>query len=277
MSLFLDTSNSAEIERFHRMGLISGVTTNPSILLKEGVNGGMCDLECRMKQVAELVDPLPVSVEVTSNDPEEAMRQALIFSSWGKNVVIKVTIHGPNGELDNLELIHRLEHEYRIPVNVTAMMNAQQCYLAALAGATYVSIFAGRMNNMGYNACDEITRLRRVLDRAGLKAQIIAASTREILNVIEWIDAGAHIVTVLPDLLKGMIVHPYTKETVQQFLRDGAAISSDALARELLAKTQLPGVHADSNGHRNGVKANGHPAEPGSAQPLNGGRGNDRA
>jgi transaldolase len=102
------------------------------------------------------------------------------------------------------------------------MMSAQQCFLAAMAGATYVSIFGGRVNNMGYNACGEISKLRRVLDQFGLKSQIIVGSTREILNVIEWLEAGAHIVTVLPDLLKGMIVHPYSKETVQQFLGDAA-------------------------------------------------------
>jgi len=109
-----------------------------------------------------------------------------------------------------------------IRVNVTAMMSAQQCFLAALAGATYVSIFGGRVNNMGYNVCSEFTKLRKVLDQFGLRSQIIVGSTREVLNIIEWLEAGAHIVTVVPDLLKGMIVHPYSKETVQQFLRDAA-------------------------------------------------------
>jgi transaldolase len=103
-------------------------------------------------------------------------------------------------------------------------MSAQQCFLAALAGATYVSIFGGRVNNMGYNVCGEIIKLRKVLDRFGLKAQIIVGSTREVLNVIEWLEAGAHIVTVVPELLKGMLVHPYSKETVQMFLRDGATV-----------------------------------------------------
>ncbi len=242
MALFLDTSDLTEIERFHRMGIIDGVTTNPSILLKEGIRDGCYGVELRMKEIAALVDPLPVSVEVTSNDYQQALRQAIIFSQWAKNMVIKVTVHGPQGELDNLELVHHLETVHRIPVNVTAMMSAQQCLIAALAGATYVSIFAGRMNNMGYNACDEIARLRRVLDKFGLKARIIAASTREVLNVIEWLDAGAHIVTVLPELLKGMIVHPYTKETVQMFLRDGALVTQ-AMAGQLSAapaSTVLP-------------------------------------
>ena len=112
------------------------------------------------------------------------------------------------------------ENKHNVRVNVTAMMSAQQCFLAAMAGATYVSLFAGRVNNMGYNACIEIKKLRKVLDDFDLKAKIIIGSTREVLNVIEWLGAGAHIVTVAPNFLEGMIVHPYSKETVQQFLRD---------------------------------------------------------
>lgn len=222
MPIFLDTGNLAEIERFHRMGIIRGVTTNPTILLKDGVSGGMRGIEVRSKEIARLIAPLPLSVEVTTNDCEQAMRQAQTFANWAENIVVKVTIHGPEGELENLEIIHELETRHNIRVNVTAMMSAQQCLLAALAGATYVSIFGGRVNNMGYNACGEITKLRKVLDQFRLPAQIIVGSTREVLNIIEWLEAGAHIVTAVPDLLKGMLVHPYSKETVQMFLRDAA-------------------------------------------------------
>jgi len=222
MPIFLDTGDIAEIERFHRMGIIRGVTTNPTILLKDGVTGGMRGIEARAREIAGLIAPLPLAVEVTTNDRREALRQALTIAGWADNVVVKVTIHGPEGELDNLEVIRELEAEHDVRVNVTAMMSAQQCFLAALAGASYVSIFGGRVNNMGYNACGEIARLRKLLDRFGLKAQIIVGSTREVLNVLEWLEAGAHIVTVVPHLLEGMLVHPYTKETVQMFLRDAA-------------------------------------------------------
>lgn len=222
MPIFLDTGDIAEIERFHRMGIIRGVTTNPTILLKDGVTGGMRGIEARAREIASLIAPLPLAVEVTTNDRREALRQALTIADWADNVVVKVTIHGPEGELDNLEVIRELEAEHDVRVNVTAMMSAQQCFLAALAGASYVSIFGGRVNNMGYNACGEIARLRKLLDRFGLKAQIIVGSTREVLNVLEWLEAGAHIVTVVPPLLEGMLVHPYTKETVQMFLRDAA-------------------------------------------------------
>ena len=104
------------------------------------------------------------------------------------------------------------------------MMSAQQCFLAAMAGATYVSLFGGRVNNMGYNCIDEIVKLRNVLDSNNLKAKIIIGSTREVLNIIEWIEAGADIVTAVPKLLEGMIVHPYSKETVKMFLDDAEKI-----------------------------------------------------
>ena len=99
-------------------------------------------------------------------------------------------------------------------------MSAQQCYLAAMAGGTYVSLFGGRVNNMGYNTIGEIKILRKLLDDNDLSSKIIMASTREVLNIVEWLHAGAHIVTVLPKFLEGMIVHPYSKETVQMFLDD---------------------------------------------------------
>jgi transaldolase len=161
-------------------------------------------------------------VEVTTNDTAKMIEQAQELAAIAKNVNVKITIHGPAGELNNLEVIHELEEKRNIRVNATAMMSAQQCLLAAMAGATYVSLFGGRINNMGYNTCDEITKLRNILDEFEFKAKIIVGSTREILNVIEWLGAGAHYVTVVPNILEGMITHPYTKETVQMFLADAA-------------------------------------------------------
>ena len=129
MPIFLDTGNLAEIERFHRMGILRGVTTNPTILLKEGVTGGMPGIEARSREIARLIAPLPLSVEVTTNDREKAMEQAQNFAAWADNIAVKVTIHGPEGELENLEIIHELETKRDIRVNVTAMMSAQQCFL----------------------------------------------------------------------------------------------------------------------------------------------------
>lgn len=227
MPIFLDSGNLKEIERFLRMGIIRGVTTNPTILLRDGVTGGMNAVKQRSSEIAKMIAPLPLSVEVTTNDPPKMLEQAQELAGLADNVNIKITIHGPNGELPNLEVVHELENKKDIRVNVTAMMSAQQCLLAAMAGATYVSLFGGRVNNMGYNACEEISKLRQVLDDFNLKSKIIIGSTREVLNVIEWLGAGAHYVTVVPNLLEGMIIHPYSKETVQMFLADAAKTEAE--------------------------------------------------
>src|SRR5262245_34805808 len=95
MPIFLDTADLTEINRFHRMGIIRGVTTNPTILLKEGVRGGMKSLERRTKEIAEVIAPFPLSVEVTTTERKEVIRQAKTFAGWAKNIVVKVTIHGP--------------------------------------------------------------------------------------------------------------------------------------------------------------------------------------
>ena len=230
MAIFLDTGNIRKIERFLKMGIIRGVTTNPTILMKAGVTGGLKEVKAMAAEIARLIEPLPLSVEVTTNDPNKMLKQAQELAGIAGNVNVKITIHGPNGELDNLKIVHELEQDHDIRVNCTAMMSAQQGLLAAMAGATYVSIFGGRVNNMGYNVCEEITKLRNVLDDFDLKAKIIVGSTREVLNVIEWLGAGAHFATVMPSLLEGMIVHPYTKETVQMFLAD--AVASEAKTKK---------------------------------------------
>lgn len=222
MAIFLDTGSISEIEKYMKMGIIRGVTTNPTILIKDGITGGKEAVKQRSIEIACLIDPYPLSVEVTTNDYEKMIQQAREYAKWAKNINVKITIHGPEEELENLAVIHELQSHYKIPVNATAMMSAQQCLLAAMAGATYVSLFGGRVNNMGYSSCDEIRKLRKVLDYQKLPAKIILGSTREVLNVIEWLEAGADIVTVTPDIIKGMIVHPYSKETVQMFLRDAA-------------------------------------------------------
>lgn len=224
MAIFLDTGKIKEVEKYLKMGIIRGVTTNPTILLKDGVTGGMAGVKQRSVEIAQMIAPYPLSVEVTNNDPKGMLDQARELAQWADNINVKITIHGPNGELDNLEVIHALETKHNVRVNVTAMMSAQQCFLAAMAGASYVSLFCGRVNNMGYNSCEELSKLRQLLDQFSLSAQIIAASTREILNIIEWLNAGAHIVTVLPSFLEGMLIHPYSKETVKMFLDDAAKL-----------------------------------------------------
>ena len=224
--IFLDTGSLDEIRKYHELGIIRGVTTNPTILAKEGMRKGWDGIKQRCVEIAQCVAPLPVSVEVTTNESREMLEQARMFTSWAQNINVKVPIHSPTGGTENLCLVHELETHHNIRINVTAMMSAQQCLLAAMAGATYVSLFGGRVNNMGYDSRQEVSRLRRLLDAFESSAKIIVGSTREVLNIIEWFEAGADIVTAAPALLEGMLVHPYSKETVQQFLKDGALLQT---------------------------------------------------
>ena len=224
MAIFLDTGKVDEIKKFHDYGIIRGVTTNPSILIKEGLGTNLKELKKKFIEIADLINPLPLSLEVTSNETSEMFEQAELFAGWADNINVKITIHGPNGELNNLKVINQLENKKNIRVNVTAMMSAQQCYLAAQAGATYVSIFGGRINNMGYDSNKEIYILRNLLDKFNLNSKIIVGSTREIINITQWLNSGAHIVTCHPSFLEGMLIHPYTKETVQMFLNYGNKI-----------------------------------------------------
>lgn len=222
LPIFIDSGDIKEIEKYLKMGLCHGVTTNPTILIKNGVTGGPEAIKTRMLEIAKLIAPYRLSVELTQNDSVQSMlAEAKDIMSWGAdNIDIKVPVHGPNGELDNLEVIHTLEKTHNIRVNCTAIMSVQQGLLAALAGASYVSLFCGRVNNMGYDSREEVKKLRQALDQYKLPAKIIAASTREAINIIEWILAGAHIVTVVPQFIDTMLVHPYSKETVQMFLAD---------------------------------------------------------
>ena len=102
MAVFIDSSKLNEIEKYLKFGIIKGVTTNPTIMVQDGVTGGINGIKARSIEIANLVSPLPVSVEVLSNEKEEMIKQAREFSSWAENINIKITIHGPNGELDNL-------------------------------------------------------------------------------------------------------------------------------------------------------------------------------
>jgi transaldolase len=220
MPIFLDTANIDEIARFSKLGILRGVTTNPSILLREDLPCGLAALEARVREIAKLIMPHPVAVEVLTNEREEMVDQARQFAAWSDNVVVKIPIHGPQGELHNLEVVRDLETRDGIRVNVTATTSAQQGLLAALSGASYVSLLGGRISDIGGDAAAEIARLRRALDRFELPARVIVGSCREACNVIDWIDAGAFAVTVPPVLLDRMLVQPASKEIVGAFLRD---------------------------------------------------------
>jgi transaldolase len=214
VKIFVDSSDVKEIRKWDAQGVVDGVTTNPSIMLKEGV----CDMEESTRRVCALMGERPVSIEVTTNDHAEMIRQGRRFASWGDNVVVKIPVVNEFGD-SSLGVVHTLNKE-GIRVNATAILAFNQAMLAAKAGATYVSIFAGRIADEGGDASTVIRNVRHWLDEWGCRARIIVGSMRGPVDIQNAALAGAHIVTVPPQFLPKMIDHKYTRDTVRQFNRD---------------------------------------------------------
>jgi transaldolase len=216
MQIFLDSADFVEIKHWLGQGIIDGVTTNPSIMLKDGVH----DLEEGARRLSGLLGKQPLSVEVTSNDPQTMLEQARTLASWGSNLVIKIPIVNESGE-SCLGVINALARE-QIAVNATALLCFNQAILAAKAGATYVSIFAGRVADEGNDPCVVIRNVRRWLDDWEHPARIIVGSIRSLMDIQNAALSGAHIITIPPQFIPRMVDHKYTRETVRQFNRDAA-------------------------------------------------------
>lgn len=209
MAIFLDSSDLNEIRQFMATGIVSGITTNPLIISKE--NPGV-DLKTHVMEIISMAR-VPTSVELTTETEAEMLAEAREYVKWyPKHIVIKV----PMTE-GGLRVIHTLERHDNTPVNVTCIMSFNQAYVSALAGATYVSIFSGRVRDMGYEPAKIIEQTRALLDRENLKAQIIVGSIRHIGDVNEALHAGAHIVTVPPAILRKTFWNPRTTETIREF------------------------------------------------------------
>jgi transaldolase len=183
-------------------------------MLKDGVY----DAEAGAKEIATLVNPKPVSVEVTTNDLDEMIIQAQRFASWAPNIVIKIPQITQDG-IPCYGVIRQLENE-GIKVNATAALSLGQVILAAKAGATYISIFAGRVTDEGGNAVEVIKNSVDWLERWKFKSKIIIGSIRSVGDVLSAAMAGAHVITIPPQFLGKMADHQYTRETVRQFVND---------------------------------------------------------
>jgi len=214
MQVFVDSANAEEIGKWLREGVVDGATTNPSIMFKDGVY----DLEHGARALSALLGERPLSVEVTSNDPDEMLVQARELASWGANIVVKIPVINEWGA-SCLGVIHALSEE-GIKVNATAILSFNQAILAAKAGAAYVSIFAGRIGDEGGDAATVMQNVRRWLDRWGYESRIIAGSMRGAMDIQVAAVAGADIITIPPQLLSKMVDHRYTRETVHQFIAD---------------------------------------------------------
>jgi transaldolase len=212
--IFLDTADVKQVEKWLQQGVIDGVTTNPSIMLKDGVY----DIEEGARRLASLMGDRPVSVEVTTNDHKEMIRQARQFTSWAGNLVVKIPVVNEYGE-SCLGVVHTLTQE-GIRINTTAILSFNQAMLAAKAGATYVSIFGGRIADEGNDPAVVIRNVRQWLDEWKGSAEIIVGSIRTAMDIQSAALAGAHVVTIPPQFLPKIVDHKYTRETVRQFNND---------------------------------------------------------
>ncbi|HEX2171272.1 MAG TPA: transaldolase family protein [Dehalococcoidia bacterium] len=227
MEIFADTADLAEIRLWLHYGVVDGVTTNPSIMLGAGAYNG----RQRTIEIAALLGNKPLSVEVVSDDPAEMVEQARDMATWADNLVIKIPVITTQGQ-PCLGAIRELT-QAGIRVNATACLSFGQALLAAKAGATYVSLFAGRISDEGGNASAVIRSVAEWLRHWSFPTKIIVGSIREVSNIQEAALAGAHVVTVPPKFLHGLVDHKYSRFTVQQFLSDGQAAQERLLALEL--------------------------------------------
>ena len=214
MKIFMDSADLREIDKWMRQGIVDGVTTNPSIMFKDGVY----DIEEGARRISALLGERPLSVEVTTNDPEEMILQGRTLATWGPNIAVKIPIVNEQGE-SCLGVISALTGE-GIRVNTTAILSFNQAMLATKAGATYVSIFAGRVADEGNDPAIVIRNVRHWLDDWEFPAEIIVGSIRAVMDIQNAALAGAHIVTIPPQFLPKMVDHKYTRDTVRQFNRD---------------------------------------------------------
>ena len=214
MKIFLDSANVKEIEKWLCYGIVDGVTTNPSIMLKDGIY----NIEEGVKKLAKLIAPLPLSAEVTTNDAKEMVEQAKWLASLAHNVVIKIPVENEFGA-PCYGVISQLEKS-GIKVNATAILSFGQIMFAAKAGASYVSLFAGRVSDEGGNSAEVIAESVEWLERWEYKSELIVGSIRSAGDVISAALAGAHIITVPPQYLDKMADHKYTRSTVKDFIAD---------------------------------------------------------
>lgn len=209
MKLFIDTANVEEIRKAHALGVVAGVTTNPSLIAKEGR-----DFFETVKEIISIVGDVPISAEVVSLKADEMVEQGKKLAALSPNVVIKLPM-----TLDGLQATS-VFRSLGIPTNVTLIFSSTQALLAARAGATYVSPFIGRLddiNQVGMNLIKEISQIFQV---HGIKSEIISASVRHSAHVIEAALAGSHIATVPYKVIESMSKHPLTDAGIEKFLAD---------------------------------------------------------
>jgi len=208
MKIFLDTANLEHIRKYNSMGVVDGITTNPTLLSKE--MGNPVEI---MREIVRIVRG-PVSLEVIGIKTEEILDEAHRLKKYGQNVVVKVPMT-PEG----VTAVNKLNEE-GINTNVTLVFSVNQAIVAAKAGASYVSPFIGRLDDYGHEGMTVIKEIVQIFKNYQFKTEVLVASIRHPLHIIESAKIGAHIVTLPPDILGKMMAHPLTDKGLSTFLSD---------------------------------------------------------
>ena len=217
MKFFADTAEVKDIKELNDLGLLDGITTNPSLIAKSGRQ-----IKEVIKEICDIV-PGPVSAEVASTNFDGMMAEAAVLRRIADNVVIKVPL-----TLDGLKACKRLSGE-GTKVNVTLCFSANQALLAAKAGATYISPFIGRLDDIDLEGMDLIRDIRQIYDNYAFTTEILAASIRSPNHVTQAALAGADVATIPPAVIKKLADHPLTKAGLDSFVKDWAATGQSIL------------------------------------------------
>jgi transaldolase len=216
MKIFLDTANIESIRRYNDMGVLDGITTNPTLLSKE--QGSPEEI---MRTIVGMVSG-PVSLEVIGTESGQMMEEAHNLKKYGQNVVVKIPMI-PEG----LKALKTLSDE-GISTNVTLVFSANQAILAAKAGATYVSPFIGRLDDIGHDGMAIVKSIVSIFRNYQLKTKVLVASIRHPVHVVQAAEIGADVVTLPPDILGKMMKHPLTEKGLEMFLSDWGKIRSES-------------------------------------------------
>jgi transaldolase len=212
MKFFIDTANLSEIQEAVELGVLDGVTTNPSLMAKEGIKG-MDNIMAHYKQICELVDG-DVSAEVIGITFEDMIREGEMFADLHPNIVVKVPM-----TRDGVKAIKHFA-EKGIKTNCTLIFSAGQALLAAKAGATYVSPFVGRLDDIGHDGLVLVQQIVDIFSNYGYPTQVLAASVRHVPHLIQCAEIGADVVTCPLSVITGLLNHPLTDKGLAQFLAD---------------------------------------------------------